>query len=502
MNIELEEVLSHEAFRRAGPVIRAGAAFVPGRQVRWVHSSEVMDIAPLLSGGELLLTGGVELAAASAKQRRQYIRDLAARSIAALGIESGGPLKTIPADLIQTAEAYELPLIELRKVAPFVQIAQSINSLLVTRSVDLLRQADVLSQNLAAELANGGGLKELLQLLARQIPADVTVLDGAGTVIEQAMAPAAAETRSEGDLPPLEFDISQRGTVTASLRLCPKRDGDSSWAQVVGDRAASILALALHGRHAPDLVDVAGKELVRSILGGVQGQRLRQLCRTAGMDPDDQFVVVLGRPLGAGCRWAGVERLVRKHQTKAIVYVQQQEMVAVAALPAKRSRARRATLLSELKAGVVDQPQVLVVGPVSAGIADAARSLAETRLTFDLAPAGTGPGSVIDADAFVIERLASQASGDEAIHHVVDELLGGLIAHDDARRSRLLETLDEWLASGCNTAETARVMHLERQSLYNRLEKIFELIGGDPRGTDRLAGLHLAARLGRYLRSS
>jgi len=33
------------------------------------------------------------------------------------------------------------------------------------------------------------------------------------------------------------------------------------------------------------------------------------------------------------------------------------------------------------------------------------------------------------------------------------------------------------------------------------LEKIFELIGGDPRGTDRLAGLHLAARLGRYLRS-
>ena len=92
-------------------------------------------------GGELLLTGGVELAAASAEQRRQYIRDLAARSIAALGIESGGPLKTIPADLIQTAEAHELPLIELRKVAPFVQIAQSINSLLVTRSVDLLRQA-------------------------------------------------------------------------------------------------------------------------------------------------------------------------------------------------------------------------------------------------------------------------------------------------------------------------------------------------------------------------
>lgn len=502
MNFELGEVLNNEEFRKAGPVVRAGAAFVPGRQVRWVHSSEVMDIAPLLSGGELLLTGGVELAAASAEQRRQYVHELAARKIAALGIESGGPLKTIPADLIKAANSERLPLIELRKVAPFVQIAQSINSLLVIRSVDLLRQADVLSQGLAAELANGGGLKELLQLLARRIPAGVTVLDGSGTVIEQAPGPATAEHAAEGDVPALEFDISQRGTVTASLRLSPRSEADRSWAQVVGDRAASILALALHERHAPDLVDVAGKELVRSILADVDGQRLRQLCRTAGMDPDSQLVVVLGRPLGAGCRWAGVERLVRKYRTKAIVYVQQHEMVAVAALPEKGARARRATLLSELKAGLAGQPQVLVVGPVAAGISDAARSLAEARLTFDLAPAASGPGSVVDADAFVIERLASQASGGEAIHHVVDELLGGLLAHDDARRSRLLETFDAWLASGCNTAETARMMHLERQSLYNRLEKIFELVGGDPRGTDRLAGLHLAARIGRYTRSA
>jgi purine catabolism regulator len=31
MNFELGEVLNNEEFRKAGPVVRAGAAFVPGR---------------------------------------------------------------------------------------------------------------------------------------------------------------------------------------------------------------------------------------------------------------------------------------------------------------------------------------------------------------------------------------------------------------------------------------------------------------------------------------
>jgi purine catabolism regulator len=31
--------------------------------------------------------------------------------------------------------------------------------------------------------------------------------------------------------------------------------------------------------------------------------------------------------------------------------------------------------------------------------------------------------------------------------------------------------------------------------MYHRLQRIFDLCGGDPRGTGRLASLHLATRL-------
>jgi PucR family transcriptional regulator, purine catabolism regulatory protein len=70
-----------------------------------------------------------------------------------------------------------------------------------------------------------------------------------------------------------------------------------------------------------------------------------------------------------------------------------------------------------------------------------------------------------------------------------------ILEHDEQRNSQLLHTLTVWLDSGCNTAQAARELHLERQSMYHRLQRIFDLCGGDPRGTGRLAGLHLATRL-------
>jgi purine catabolism regulator len=49
------------------PVIRQGMATVVAgsagldRRVRWVHIAEIADIAPLLHGGELVLTTGIAL---------------------------------------------------------------------------------------------------------------------------------------------------------------------------------------------------------------------------------------------------------------------------------------------------------------------------------------------------------------------------------------------------------------------------------------------------------
>ncbi|WP_100524836.1 PucR family transcriptional regulator ligand-binding domain-containing protein [Mycobacteroides abscessus] len=65
MAITVRELLGFEVFRQADPLVVAGEQSLD-RPVRWVHSSEIYEIWPLLAGGELLLTTGLGLGAADA----------------------------------------------------------------------------------------------------------------------------------------------------------------------------------------------------------------------------------------------------------------------------------------------------------------------------------------------------------------------------------------------------------------------------------------------------
>ena len=192
MPIVLSDVLEHPSLRDADPIIRAAAAAAARAQLRWVHSSEVLDIAPLLDGGELLLTGGEALALATDERRITYVRELAERGVAALAVETGVALPSLPSSMVSAAEAAGLPLIELRKVVPFVGVMQAINSALVSESVSQLRQADEASHAMAVELAHSGSLDRILAVLARITRAEVTLISLAGVTLASA-APGNAD---------------------------------------------------------------------------------------------------------------------------------------------------------------------------------------------------------------------------------------------------------------------------------------------------------------------
>ncbi|WP_277032150.1 PucR family transcriptional regulator ligand-binding domain-containing protein [Actinacidiphila oryziradicis] len=69
-----------------------------GRSGGW-HSSEIYEIGPLLSGGELLLTTGLGLAGADPGARRHWVREPAARDVAGVAFEIGRSLPDVPAEV-------------------------------------------------------------------------------------------------------------------------------------------------------------------------------------------------------------------------------------------------------------------------------------------------------------------------------------------------------------------------------------------------------------------
>src|SRR5690349_16617273 len=102
MHLTLERALTSPSLARGEPRVLTGEHQLH-RRVRWVHSSEVLEIASLLRGGELLLTGGQMLGRATAAQQRRYVRDLAERGVTAVAVETGPELPELPAAVLDEA---------------------------------------------------------------------------------------------------------------------------------------------------------------------------------------------------------------------------------------------------------------------------------------------------------------------------------------------------------------------------------------------------------------
>ncbi|MGM7775535.1 PucR family transcriptional regulator [Arthrobacter sp. KNU-44] len=492
MSLLLADAFEHESLRAAEPVLRTDVPGALSRQLRWVHSSEVLDIAPLLRGGELLLSGGQALATASDERRVDYVRQLAARGITALAIETGPELPAIPESMLDAGQEAGLPIIELCKVAPFVGIMQAINSLLVSESVAQLQFGDETSHAMSAELAHGGGLDQLLAVLAGRTGSSARLVSPSGITLGSATAAVQPESFTVTTV-----DVPVRGVLAARLELEVPDDGDANLARVAGERCVDILGLALLQRMPPGLKELAGIELMRAISSGTQSWRLQQLGPASGFPASGPVAAVVVRSPAAGQLRTRLDGILDEAVPQSASYADNAELIALAALPHATAVASRIALIQALGALDVPDGSVIAVGPLAQGIGEAPWSLAEARRTLELIPGSETRNGVVDAEDFAVERLAEASLDAAAREGFVRRQLGAVVEHDEQRRSELMRTLAVWLDSGCNTAQAARELHLERQSMHHRLQRIFELCGGDPRGTGRLAALHLATRLAR-----
>jgi purine catabolism regulator len=93
-----------------------------------------------------------------------------------------------------------------------------------------------------------------------------------------------------------------------------------------------------------------------------------------------------------------------------------------------------------------------------------------------------------------LRRLLWALRDEPALAAFVDQRLAPLRAYDARHRGELLKTLEIFCAHGGRKTETAKVLHLERQSLYKRLTRIEQLLEARLTEEDTLLGLHLALR--------
>ncbi len=121
--------------------------------VRWVHSTELLDPTPWLRGGELLLTTGLQLS--GAKVQREFVERLAEREIAGLGFGTGFVHKKVPAAVLNTARKLGFPLFEVPYELPFIAVTERVFAQLLNERYELLQRnmaGDILAEALTGRL--------------------------------------------------------------------------------------------------------------------------------------------------------------------------------------------------------------------------------------------------------------------------------------------------------------------------------------------------------------
>src|SRR4051812_4618868 len=213
MPLVLRQVLDHPVLQPARPMLLSGEDHLD-HAVRWVHTADLYDIAPLLRGDEILLTNGVGLIGVDETGRRLYVRRLAESGVAGLLFEVGRTLAQVPADMVDEARDVGLPVVELQPVLRFTEVAEAVNSELIDRSVARLRHADEISRTLSEALARGASLSELVEQIATALGMWVRLSDYAGRVVV-----AAGHVDPDGTDPSSEAPVLVEGTAWGRLTV-------------------------------------------------------------------------------------------------------------------------------------------------------------------------------------------------------------------------------------------------------------------------------------------
>jgi purine catabolism regulator len=220
--------------------------------VRWVHISEIEDPTPWLSGGELLLTTGMQLD--TADRQRAYVARLADHHLAGLGFGIGFAHADVPPALLQAAAEREFPVFEVPYEVPFIALTEAAFTQLVNEQYAVLRRALAAHERLERVVLSEGGLDALASTLSAQIGAAVLVCDTRGRPLVSKEFRRALEPDAIGQLQselysrrrearaflPSHGDLAER-----SLALPVAADGGGENARSSGERTPEAWLVAI-----------------------------------------------------------------------------------------------------------------------------------------------------------------------------------------------------------------------------------------------------------------
>jgi PucR family transcriptional regulator, purine catabolism regulatory protein len=491
------------------------------RPIRWVHISELEDPTPWLSGGELLLTTGIQLEGA-ARQRR-FLARLAERDVAGLGLGTGFEHKRLPKPLLDEAERRGMPVFEVPYEMPFIAITERAFTRLVNEQYAVLERGAQVHERLERLVIEGRGLGAILGSVASAIGGVAIVQDttgrelarhpskgGPGAAALKALSAEAAARRATLALTPFE---PQHESLTGRALAVPvpgRRGGAPvAWLFVVSERGPLGDFERLTARQGSMVV---GLELMRERVVRETERRLAGdvLAEALGGRLDSDELRSRLRPFGIGAEAAVLVFEVDDPHAGERALELELANAGIAALVATSAAAGR-PLLCAVVDGRAGDPvevagslrsalagthgQVRAAASRRAAVGSLRRAFHEARCALEATSLADGGAPEVashqDLGAFT---LLLSLQDEDALRLYSDGLLEPIERTEGEYGGELLRSLEAYIEHNGNWERAARQLYCHRHTLRYRIRKIEELTGRDlSRATDRIE-LWLALR--------
>ncbi len=372
-------------------------------------------------------------------------------------------------------------------------------------------------ERLSAVLLGGGGLLEVAEAVIEVLGGSLLVVDAAGQLlvqagpaVEQAATLAAEALPSVRGRRPTPYHRAGgpaatvapvfAGTETLGAAVSVGRALDEPEVHTL-ERAAVVLALLLlQARSVAEAEHRVRGDLYDDLFAVPQRhpEGLHRRALHVGVDLTRSYVVVVARVADeerAGTVWQaaravhGAGGMSGQHRGDLVLMIASGDAAATAA-----------DVSARLKAAVDCPVTVGAAGPGS-GATEVAELYREARRCCDVLVSLGRTGSAAARDELGVYGLLLSASGQDEVDRFVLRTVGPLLDYDRERGSDLARTLLAYYGCGGSLTRTAQELFVHVNTLYQRLERVTQLMGDGWRSGDGALQVHLALQL-QHARSS
>lgn len=494
VRLTVQEILENRNFRDAEVI--AGKEGLQ-RTVKWIHIMEVTGIEELLDGGELILSTGVGWKE-SEELFLAFFEQLIDSGAAGICIELGTYIPKIPNKIIHLANRYQFPLIVFNHKVRFVDITQDLHSILIKKHYLMISDLEEYSNQLNQLLLKSNSEQKILKFLHAHLKLDVIYVPNHGEI--QILSNKSVKEQDQILLQLKKSNHSAFRNIAnqpiqalnqklADLFIISETDTVSEYEKIILDRTATALAQnTLRELYFEERRKTREAEWIQKWLDGISSdEQIYKYITDAETDCKPQGCVALLLKMTHldenNLDVTHIKILFRS------VFLQQgftlfstiRKNYLIFILVNKRKnddwKKRIQSGINQIQKSLEFQPKIAVGRFVEklSEIKKSHRTAEETSIIHERKGDGSFSGFYDDLHIY---RLFSSI-GEQDLQDFIHDYLSPIIKYDQENKGKLIETLTTYLKCNGSKKETARNLFIVRQTLYQRLQKIAELLGED-----------------------